>query len=67
MQEIQWCEHLKVDPFPIMGYTIAHIASMACVLVVGQGKVRAICERCTPTFLDNLQKVSGHSATHQVN
>lgn len=56
MKEIQWCDHLKVDPFMIFGYTIAHISSVGCVLVVGQGKLRVICERCTPNYLDNLQK-----------
>lgn len=59
MNEIQWCEHLKINTYPVLGYGIAHIFDMGVVLVVGQGKVRVVCERCIPKILNEIQK-SGH-------
>ncbi len=56
--EIQWCDHIKADVFPIQGYGVAHIKATGCVLIVGQGKVRVVCESCTPDVLEKLQAVS---------
>jgi hypothetical protein len=55
MREIQWCPHLKVDPFHIPGYTVAHVQATGLVFLIGQGKIRLVCEACTPTYLENVQ------------
>jgi hypothetical protein len=57
IEEIQWCDHMKVDPVRIIGYAVVHIASVGCVLIVGQGKVRVVCERCTPDLLAKIQAI----------
>lgn len=55
VEEIQWCNHVKVEVMQIEGYGIAHIRSVGCVLVVGQGKMRVLCEGCTPDILAKIQ------------
>lgn len=55
--EIQWCEHLKIDPWPIKGYWVTQIKTRGCVLVVGQGKIRLVCDACTPGFLEKIQGI----------
>lgn len=62
MEELQWCPHLKIDPWPIVGYTVAHIQATGAVLVAGQGKIRVICEQCAPDYLDAVLS-SAHSCS----
>lgn len=61
---LEWCDHLQVEPFYIPGYAVGHIKATGCVFVIGQGKVRVVCETCTPDYLAQVQRISHDTLLH---
>lgn len=57
-KEVQWCDHIKVDPQNCRGYAILQDLNMGYDLTIGYGRVRITCQSCTPGLLAKLFNAS---------
>lgn len=63
LNELQWCDHVNGDIFNVvagLGLTYSCFAtnSLGPVVVVGQGKVRVMCEKCFISKFGAFQPVN---------